>query len=73
MERLWTKSFIIMSVGTLFLFNAFYMLYPTLPLFIKQIGGNEAFVENKTATHFNCRVKEQDRANCIRRFIYGSY
>ncbi|WP_282936076.1 MFS transporter [Paenibacillus sp. RC67] len=44
MERLWTKSFILMTVGTLFLFNAFYMLYPTLPLFIKQIGGNEAQV-----------------------------
>ncbi|GAB6930473.1 MFS transporter [Paenibacillus sp. JCM 10914] len=44
MERLWTKSFILMTVGTLFLFNAFYMLYPTLPLFIKQLGGNEAQV-----------------------------
>lgn len=44
MERLWTKSFVLMTVGTLFLFNAFYMLYPTLPLFIIQIGGNEAQV-----------------------------
>lgn len=43
-ERLWTKSFICISVGTLFLFVAFYMLYPTLPLFIKQIGGSEAQV-----------------------------
>jgi MFS family permease len=43
-ERLWTKSFILMTVGNLFLFNAFYMLYPTLPLFIKQIGGNESQV-----------------------------
>jgi MFS family permease len=33
-----------MTAGTLFLFNAFYMLYPTLPLFIKQIGGNEVQV-----------------------------
>ncbi len=44
MERLWTKSFILMTVGTLFLFIGFYMLYPTLPLFIKQMGGNEAQV-----------------------------
>lgn len=44
MERLWTKSFVLMTVGTLFLFIAFYMLYPTMPLFIKQIGGNEAQV-----------------------------
>lgn len=44
MERLWTKSFILMTLGMLFLFTAFYMLYPTLPLFIKQMGGNEAEV-----------------------------
>jgi MFS family permease len=44
MERLWTKSFILMTVGMLFLFTAFYMLYPTLPLFIKQMGGDEAQV-----------------------------
>ncbi|MGM7719817.1 MFS transporter [Metabacillus sp. Hm71] len=44
MERLWTKSFILMSVGMFFLFTAFYMMYPTLPLFIKEIGGNESQV-----------------------------
>jgi MFS family permease len=33
-----------MSVGMFFLFTAFYMLYPTLPLFIKEIGGNESQV-----------------------------
>jgi MFS family permease len=41
MQRLWTKSFILMTLGLLFLFTAFYMLYPTLPLFIKEMGGNE--------------------------------
>ena len=44
MERLWTKSFILMTVGMFFLFTAFYMLFPTLPLFIKQMGGNETQV-----------------------------
>ncbi len=44
MERLWTKSFILMTVGMFFLFTAFYMLYPTLPLFIKEMGGNESQV-----------------------------
>lgn len=44
MERLWTKSFILMTVGMFFLFTAFYMMLPTLPLFIKQMGGNEAQV-----------------------------
>lgn len=33
-----------MTLGMLFLFTAFYMLYPTLPLFIKEIGGNESQV-----------------------------
>lgn len=44
MERLWTKSFILMIVGMFFLFTAFYMLYTTLPVFIKEIGGNESQV-----------------------------
>ncbi|SFE23371.1 Predicted arabinose efflux permease, MFS family [Paenibacillus algorifonticola] len=44
MERLWTKSFTLMTIGNLFLFNAFYMLYPTMPLFITQMGGNESQV-----------------------------
>lgn len=29
------------DAGFAFLFTAFYMLYPTLPLFIKEMGGNE--------------------------------
>ncbi|MBM7656424.1 MFS family permease [Neobacillus cucumis] len=44
MERLWTKSYIFMIIGMFFLFTAFYMLYPTLPLFIKERGGNESQV-----------------------------
>ncbi|WP_160724717.1 MFS transporter [Bacillus sp. USDA818B3_A] len=44
MERLWTKSFILMTAGMFFLFSAFYMLYPTMPIFIKQMGGNESQV-----------------------------
>ncbi|KKI90465.1 MFS transporter [Bacillus sp. SA1-12] len=44
MERLWTKSYIFIIIGMFSLFIAFYMLYPTLPLFITQIGGNESQV-----------------------------
>ncbi|PHB45851.1 MFS transporter [Bacillus toyonensis] len=44
MERLWTKSFIQMSFAMLFLFTGLYLLVPTLPLFIKEIGGNESQV-----------------------------
>lgn len=39
-----------MTVGMFFLFTAFYLLLPTLPQFIKQIGGNEAQVGLATAT-----------------------
>jgi MFS family permease len=44
MERLWTKPFILMTVGMFFLFTGFYLLLPTLPLFIKQMGGSETQV-----------------------------
>lgn len=44
MERLWTKSFVFMTLAMLFLFIAFYSLLPTLPQFVKQIGGSEAQV-----------------------------
>jgi MFS family permease len=44
MERLWTRPFISMTLGMLFLFTGFYLLLPTLPLFIKQISGDESKV-----------------------------
>jgi MFS family permease len=44
MERLWTKPFIQMTLGMLFLFTGFYLLLPTFPLFIKQLGGSESQV-----------------------------
>lgn len=56
MERLWTKSFVLMIAGTLFLFIAFYSLYPTLPLFIKEIGGNETEVGLAMGVFMLCSV-----------------
>ncbi|MBU7316558.1 MFS transporter [Paenibacillus oleatilyticus] len=44
MERLWTKPFIQLTAGMLFLFTGFYLLLPTMPLFIKQLGGSESQV-----------------------------
>ncbi|MBB6671619.1 MFS transporter [Cohnella nanjingensis] len=44
MERLWTKPFILMTAGMLFLFTGFYLLLPTLPLYIKQLGASESQV-----------------------------
>ncbi|XID90181.1 MFS transporter [Paenibacillaceae bacterium WGS1546] len=44
MDRLWTKSFILMTLGMLALFTGFYLLLPTMPLFIQQLGGSESQV-----------------------------
>ncbi|CAG7646008.1 Staphylopine export protein [Paenibacillus solanacearum] len=44
MERLWTRPFIQMTVAMLFLFTALYLLLPTMPLYIKQLGGSESQV-----------------------------
>ncbi|SDD76159.1 Predicted arabinose efflux permease, MFS family [Paenibacillus sp. UNCCL117] len=42
MEKLWTKSFIQLTLGMLVLFTGFYLLLPTMPLFIKEMGGTES-------------------------------
>ncbi len=39
-EPLWTKSFIMLMVGNLFVFMSFQMLIPTLPPYIKSIGAS---------------------------------
>ncbi len=39
-EILWTKSFIMLMVGNLFVFMSFQMLIPTLPPYIKSIGAS---------------------------------
>lgn len=44
MERLWTRHFAQLSVGMLFLFSGFYLLVPALPLYIKEMGGNDSQV-----------------------------
>ncbi|MDZ5000447.1 MFS transporter, partial [Clostridium perfringens] len=44
MERLWTKSYIKLTITALLLFSGFYLLMPTLPMFIKELGGSESQV-----------------------------
>lgn len=44
MERLWTKNYIMLTLTALLLFSGFYLLMPTLPMFIKQLGGSESQV-----------------------------
>lgn len=39
-DPLWTKSFIMLMVGNLFVFMSFQMLIPTLPPYIKSIGAS---------------------------------
>jgi predicted MFS family arabinose efflux permease len=39
-DQLWTKSFIMLMVGNLFLFMSFQMLIPTLPPYIQSIGAS---------------------------------
>lgn len=42
MDRLWTKTFVGLMVTLFFLCFGFYILLPTLPLHIKELGANEA-------------------------------
>ena len=44
MDRLWTRAFVLMSLGSLFLFTSFYLLLPTLPQFVKELGGHDTQV-----------------------------
>ncbi|MED1797718.1 MFS transporter [Brevibacillus porteri] len=44
MDRLWTKNFIMLTITALLLFSGFYLLMPTLPMLIKQLGGSESQV-----------------------------
>lgn len=39
-DRLWTKAFILLMVGNLFVFMSFQMLIPTLPPYIKSLGAS---------------------------------
>ncbi|WP_246942978.1 MFS transporter [Bacillus pinisoli] len=39
-ETLWSKSFILLMVGNLFVFMSFQMLIPTLPPYIKSLGAS---------------------------------
>lgn len=44
MDRLWTRPFVLLSVGSLLLFASFYLLLPVMPLFVKELGGQDAHV-----------------------------
>ncbi|KAF1085540.1 Purine efflux pump PbuE [Sporotomaculum syntrophicum] len=41
-QRLWTSNFFILIIANFALFIAYYMLFPTLPVYIKEITGKDA-------------------------------
>src|SRR5699024_7673499 len=43
-SRIWTKDFIIIVIANFFIFTSFQMTLPTLPLYVQEIGSNEACV-----------------------------
>lgn len=40
-SKLWNKNFIIIIIANLFVYQGFQMLIPTLPVYVKNIGGSE--------------------------------
>lgn len=43
-KPLWSKSFIAITLSTFFLFLGFYLLLPSMPLYVQALGGDEAQV-----------------------------
>ena len=44
LERLWTRPYVFLTCGMLLLFTGFYFLLPTLPHYVKELGGGETEV-----------------------------
>lgn len=42
--KIWTKDFILICIANFFVFLGFQMTLPTLPLFIKELGGSEQLI-----------------------------
>ncbi len=43
-EPIWTGNFIAVSFVNLFVFLSFQMIFPTLPLYVKSLGGSDAVI-----------------------------
>ncbi|WP_047982085.1 MFS transporter [Ornithinibacillus contaminans] len=43
-ERIWTRDFIFICLANFFIFFGFQMSLPTLPLFVKELGGSDQLV-----------------------------
>lgn len=42
--KIWTRDFVLICVTNLFLFMGFQMTLPTLPLFVKELGGSDQLI-----------------------------
>lgn len=43
-DRIWTRDFVFVCLANFFVFFGFQMTLPTLPLFLKELGGNDQLV-----------------------------
>ncbi|MCL6570393.1 MAG: MFS transporter [Bacillus sp. (in: Bacteria)] len=43
-ERIWTRDFVLICLANFFIFLGFQMTLPTLPLFVKDLGGNDQLI-----------------------------
>ncbi|MBP2076321.1 MFS transporter [Oceanobacillus polygoni] len=43
-ERIWTRDFVFICIANFFVFLGFQMTLPTLPLFVKELGGSDQLV-----------------------------
>ncbi|MBE3570455.1 MAG: MFS transporter [Bacillales bacterium] len=43
-EKIWTRDFVLICVSNFFVFLSFQMTLPTIPLFVKHLGGNDQLI-----------------------------
>jgi MFS family permease len=43
-DRIWTRDFVLILFANFFIFLGFQMTLPTIPLFVKELGGNEQLI-----------------------------
>lgn len=43
-DKIWTRDFVLVCLANFFIFLGFQMTLPTLPLFVKELGGSEQYI-----------------------------
>src|SRR5690625_680318 len=44
MDKIWTRDFVLICLANFFIFLGFQMTLPTLPLFVKELGGSDQLI-----------------------------